>query len=69
MDTVHWGSNVVLNDNSEYVFDWFPTLEPENPILYRYRDWVVDRDGVDYGEFDGTLPPTLRPRVTSLLEN
>ncbi len=54
----HWGSNVVLNDGSDYVFDWFPTLEPENPILYRYRDWVVDRDGVEYWEFDGTLPPT-----------
>jgi hypothetical protein len=54
----HFGSYVRLLDGGEYVFDWFPTLEPENPLIYRYRDWLVDRDCVEYWEFDGHLPPT-----------
>ena len=49
----HFGTKVVMWDESEYVFDWFPTLEPENPIIYRSHDWVKGREGTAYEDFTG----------------
>lgn len=49
----HFGTRVSMKDGSDYVFDWFPTLEPWNPVIYRYLDWKRDAGGVEYEDFEG----------------
>ena len=49
----HHGTGVAMKDGNDYVFDWFPTLEPSNPVIYRLADWRRDTGGVDYEDFDG----------------
>jgi len=29
----HWGTGVSMKDGAEYVFDWWPTLNPKKPLI------------------------------------
>ncbi len=41
----HSGVYVLTIDESEYVFDWWVTLDTDNPYIFRYKDWDENRSG------------------------
>ena len=49
----HFGTRVSMKDGTDYVFDWFPTLEPWNPLIYQYANWKKDAGAVEYDDFEG----------------
>jgi hypothetical protein len=49
----HHACKVVMIDGSDYVFDWWKTLDPMNPWIYRTDDWRVDGDAVPFSSFSG----------------
>jgi hypothetical protein len=49
----HSAAAIWMNDGTGYVFDWWRTLEPDNPVIYRYFDWMRARGGVQYEDFTG----------------
>lgn len=38
-DGGHSATCVTMADKSQYVFDWWQTLNPDNPVLYRAKDF------------------------------
>lgn len=44
----HHACKVVMVDGTDYVFDWYPTLDPHNPHIYRTNDWRLDQNAVPY---------------------
>jgi hypothetical protein len=45
-----------MTDGSDYVFDWYPTLDPLNPWLYETDDWRVDQNEWPFSSFTGFVP-------------
>jgi len=51
--SAHHATGIWTKDGSHYVFDWWKTLDPDNPFIYRYADWLVDRKPVQFVNFKG----------------
>jgi hypothetical protein len=49
----HHACKVIMMDRSEYVFDWFPTLDAWNPYIYFAEEWRKDGDGNALAVFTG----------------
>lgn len=49
----HFGTRVWMADETYYMFDWFFTLDPENPLISRGADWDAGDNGIEYGDFQG----------------
>jgi hypothetical protein len=49
----HNATGVSMKDGCDYVFDWWPTLNPSNPIISRRVEWMVAHGGVEYRLFKG----------------
>lgn len=49
----HHSTRVFMTDGTDYVFDWHPTLDLRNPVLYHTSDWRTDQNGVDFRSFSG----------------
>lgn len=49
----HDGTLVNMMDGTSYVFDWFPTLDRTNPIIYHEKAWLEDEGGVEFRDFAG----------------
>ncbi len=47
----HHGCRVVMKDGTDYVFDWWRTMDPRNPWLYKTADWREDINAVPYISF------------------
>jgi hypothetical protein len=47
----HKGTGVVMKDGSDYVFDWWPTLTPGNPLISTLAQWVNAGTTVEYEQF------------------
>lgn len=45
----HHATRVLMTDGSDYVFDWYKTLDPSNPWIYKTEEWRKDSD--DYTPF------------------
>jgi hypothetical protein len=51
--THHQSSWVVMQDGSDYVFDWHKSLEVMDPYIYRTADWRENVHGVLLRHFAG----------------
>jgi len=51
----HKGTNVAMRDGTEYVFDWWPTLNARNPLVSSRAEWLVAGKSVEYKAFKGFL--------------
>lgn len=49
----HHACMVYMTDGSDYVFDWWRTLDPMNPWIYKTGDWRVNGDSVPFSAFSG----------------
>jgi len=49
--TSHEANGVWTKDGFHYVFDWWKTLDPNNPFIYRYADWLLDKNAVQFIDF------------------
>jgi len=49
----HHATGIWMKGGSHYVFDWWKTLDPDNPFIYRYSDWLVDKNSVQFVNFKG----------------
>ncbi|MGC4089963.1 MAG: hypothetical protein QM756_19160 [Polyangiaceae bacterium] len=49
----HNATAVWMKDGNNYVFDWWPTLNPSNPIISRRTEWNVAHGGVEFRLFKG----------------
>jgi len=49
----HKGTGVAMKDGSDYVFDWWPTLNPNNPLISAYAQWFVAGRTIEYRNFKG----------------
>jgi len=47
----HKGTGVAMKDGSDYVFDWWPTLTPANPLISTLGQWVRGGTTVEYEAF------------------
>jgi hypothetical protein len=53
--TAHKGTCVAMKDGTEYVFDWWPTLNLRNPLISSKAAWRVAGNSVEYAAFKGLL--------------
>ena len=51
----HKGTGVAMKDGSDYVFDWWPTLDLENPLISTLSQWVKGGTTVELEDFKGLL--------------
>ena len=49
----HKGTGVGMRDGTDYVFDWWKTLNPRNPIVSSLAAWRVAGRSVEYRAFKG----------------
>lgn len=49
----HNATKVLMTDGTSYVFDWWRTLDPGNPVMYPLFDWKRARAGIQYEDFTG----------------
>jgi hypothetical protein len=49
----HNATMVKMEDGSAYIFDWWRTMDPGNPVMYKLFDWQRGRSGVQYEDFTG----------------
>jgi len=49
----HTATAVTTADGGEYVFDWWKTLHPWSPMLYRRDEFLENRGGVLFVHFGG----------------
>jgi len=49
----HTATLVASTDGGEYVFDWWKTLHPWCPMIYRREDFLNNRNGVLFTQFGG----------------
>jgi hypothetical protein len=50
---VHHATCVSMKDGSDYVFDWWPTLNPKNPLISTYSQWVIAGTTIEHRSFRG----------------
>ncbi len=49
----HEAPAIWTKDGSHYVFDWWKTLDPDNPFIYRYGDWLLNKNPTQFVNFRG----------------
>jgi hypothetical protein len=49
----HKATGVGMRDGTEYVFDWWKTLNPRNPLVSSRVEWLVAGKSVKYKAFKG----------------
>lgn len=49
----HKGTGVAMKDGTDYVFDWWPTLNLRNPLISSRAAWRVAGKSVEYTSFKG----------------
>lgn len=55
----HYAPNIIMKRGGEYTFDWWMTLEIDNPILWRTKDWrlyamtLISNKYVPFRDFEG----------------
>jgi hypothetical protein len=49
----HAATNIYMKDGTEYVFDWWPTLNPRNPLISSRAEWRVAGRFMEYRAFKG----------------
>jgi hypothetical protein len=51
----HMGVVLTMTDNSTYVLDWWATLDIENPLVYKFDDFDMNRKDAarEYAQFGG----------------
>jgi hypothetical protein len=49
----HKATGVGMRDGTEYVFDWWKTLNPRNPLVSSRVEWLVAGKSVEYKAFKG----------------
>ena len=42
-----------MKDGTEYVFDWWPTLNPKNPLISTYPQWLIAGTTIENRVFRG----------------
>jgi len=42
-----------MKDGTDYVFDWWPTLNPQNPLISTRAQWGVGGSTVEFRRFKG----------------
>lgn len=52
-DFVHSATWVGMKDGTEYVFDWWPTLNPKNPLISTYPQWLIAGTTIEHRNFRG----------------
>lgn len=52
-DYAHKGTGIAMKDGTEYVFDWWPTLNPQNPLISLKTAWRVAGKSVEFKAFKG----------------
>jgi hypothetical protein len=50
---VHHATGVSMKDGTDYVFDWWPTLNPKNPLISAYPQWLIAGTTVENRSFRG----------------
>ena len=51
--TAHKATGVGMKDGTDYVFDWWPTLNVRNPLVSTLAEWRVAGKSVEYETFKG----------------
>lgn len=51
--TDHTATLIIMDDGSEYVFDWHATLNARNPMIHKAADWKRSTGGIVYNKFTG----------------
>lgn len=49
----HKGTGVAMKDGTDYVFDWWATLNPGNPLISTLAQWVNGGATVEHDDFKG----------------
>lgn len=49
----HKATGVGMKDGTDYVFDWWPTLNVRNPLVSTLAAWRVAGKSVEYKAFKG----------------
>jgi hypothetical protein len=49
----HKGTGVAMKDGTEYVFDWWPTLNSKNPLISPRALWAVGGSTIEFRSFKG----------------
>jgi hypothetical protein len=49
----HKATGVWMKDGTDYVFDWWPTLNTRNPLISTKAAWRVAGKSVEYRAFKG----------------
>jgi hypothetical protein len=50
---VHSATCVSMKDGTDYVFDWWPTLNPKNPLISAYPQWLIAGTTIENRYFRG----------------
>ncbi len=53
MGTDHTATLIIMDDKSEYVFDWHATLNSRNPMIHKAADWKRSTGGQVFNTFSG----------------
>ena len=49
----HKSTGVAMRDGKDYVFDWWPTLNPKNPLISTEAQWRIGQGAIEYKRFRG----------------
>lgn len=49
----HKGTGIAMKDGTDYVFDWWPTLNPKNPLISTRAHWGVGGSSIEFRRFKG----------------
>ena len=63
----HTGTAIRMKDGTKYVFDWHKTLNPSNPAIYEFEDFVENRPNghILFANFKG-FPRHNQPDVEAI---
>jgi hypothetical protein len=68
----HHATRVFMTDGSEYVFDWYKTLDAMNPWIYKTENWRKDSDDstpvASFAGLDQGASPDIRDRQSGFTE-
>jgi hypothetical protein len=49
----HFATLLLMNDNTNYVFDWHKTLNISNPWVSKQDDWQIAQNEIPFSDFQG----------------
>jgi hypothetical protein len=49
----HSATGIAMKDGTDYVFDWWPTLNQQNPLISTRAQWGVGGSTVEFRKFKG----------------